>query len=36
VSFAEVVAAAARLPAPFDRDPFIPKNLGNLKTDMAM
>ena len=36
VPFAEIGAAAARLPAAFARDPLVQENLENLKMDMAM
>jgi len=35
-TFAEIEAAAARLPGPFACDPLVHENLGNLKTDMVM
>ena len=36
VSFLEIEEAAARLPAPFARDPLVRENLDNLKTDLEM
>jgi len=36
VAFAEVEAAATRLPTPFAIDPLVRENLRNLKTDLDM
>ncbi len=36
VAFAEVAAAAARLPPPFDRDPLVVDNLDNFRTDLGL
>jgi len=35
-TYAEIEAAAERLPAPFARDPLVHDNLLNLRTDMSM
>lgn len=36
VSFAEIAAAAASLPAPYAQDPVVQDNLENLRTDLGL
>ena len=36
VTYAEVAAAAARLPPPFEKDPLVAENLENFRADLAL